>query len=210
MSLSSISYHYDNGTLYYPLSTDLQCLVYTHGIDCNARRVLLSMLIIGVFSTEERILLASVQHRSGPISSTLQGFSISLADGIKLYAKLDAESGSKHVHTVLFGYQYLLVLMYFYSTSLLYGISSVSSGHVLLTLLALEAYAILLLLPMLTMNDSKYAALSILRIIQLSITAEILMMFAMITGLIITASCNIDIYYGYASDITSSMSIASI
>lgn len=45
------------------------------------------MLTIGVFSFLERVLLASVQYRQGPVTAMLHGFSQIVADGIKLYSK---------------------------------------------------------------------------------------------------------------------------
>jgi NADH:ubiquinone oxidoreductase subunit H len=49
--------------------------------------MILMMLTIGVFSLLERILLASVQYRQGPVTAMLHGFTQLIADGVKIYSK---------------------------------------------------------------------------------------------------------------------------
>lgn len=48
---------------------------------------MIALLMLGVLSLLERVLLASVQYRHGPGSSIGNGLSLLLADGCKLYAK---------------------------------------------------------------------------------------------------------------------------
>jgi hypothetical protein len=61
---------------------------HTCSIMSNSYMILvLTLVSIGVMSLLERIFLATIQHRQGPSSMSLHGFSSLLLDGIKLYSK---------------------------------------------------------------------------------------------------------------------------
>ena len=49
--------------------------------------LVICLLLIGVFSLLERVLLASIQYRQGPMTAMLHGFSQVVADGLKIYSK---------------------------------------------------------------------------------------------------------------------------
>jgi NADH:ubiquinone oxidoreductase subunit H len=49
--------------------------------------LILTILMLGILSLLERVLLASVQLRQGPTTPTINGFTLPIADGIKLYSK---------------------------------------------------------------------------------------------------------------------------
>jgi NADH:ubiquinone oxidoreductase subunit H len=47
--------------------------------------------MIGVFSLLERVLLAAIQYRQGPVTAMLHGFAQIIADGIKIYSKFSLD-----------------------------------------------------------------------------------------------------------------------
>ena len=49
--------------------------------------LLLCMLALGMFSLLERVLLATVQYRQGPVAIVGHGSTQAVSDGIKLYSK---------------------------------------------------------------------------------------------------------------------------
>jgi NADH:ubiquinone oxidoreductase subunit H len=83
--------------------------------------LLLIMLLIGVLSSIERLILAIVQHRIGPSSPAAFGLSISIADGIKLYSKCSTDAGSPHASVVLFTTCFLVSCLILKSVSLNHG-----------------------------------------------------------------------------------------
>jgi NADH:ubiquinone oxidoreductase subunit H len=48
--------------------------------------------MIGVFSLIERVLLAAIQYRQGPMTAMLHGFTQVVADGIKIYSKYSLDA----------------------------------------------------------------------------------------------------------------------
>jgi NADH:ubiquinone oxidoreductase subunit H len=53
--------------------------------------LVLLVLTIGVFSLLERVLLAAIQYRQGPVTAMLHGFAQIIADGIKIYSKFSLD-----------------------------------------------------------------------------------------------------------------------
>ena len=69
------------------LSSCTSVFLYLAVHSFNLILLVICLLLIGVFSLLERVLLASIQYRQGPMTAMLHGFSQVVADGLKIYSK---------------------------------------------------------------------------------------------------------------------------
>lgn len=143
--------------------------------------MVLLMLIIGILSTIERILLAVLQHRNGPYSTFPSGVSVSIADGVKLYAKNDTDVGNRNVSVIYLSQLFATSVLCLYSITLSSGITADSSANVVLTVAITGSFAVMLLLPLVSLCDSKYTSVGILRILYTGLIAEILFSFMLVS-----------------------------
>lgn len=131
------------------------------------------LLTIGVFSLLERILLASVQYRQGPVTSMLHGFSQLVADGVKIYSKysLDALSWSVGLMVLGVGFSsFVGISMLVFSSSLLTAV--VSDSDLLVFVCVVGLFGSLCLVPMVVATN-RYANLGCVRQVRALILADI-------------------------------------
>ncbi len=131
------------------------------------------LLMIGVFSLLERVLLATVQYRQGPMTAMLHGFAQIVADGIKIYSKYSLDVLAWASGLIVLGLSFttyvgLSLLVY---SSALYP--ALSSDIDLLIYLALSGIlGVFCLVPLITVSN-RYVAIGCTRQLRAMILADI-------------------------------------
>lgn len=135
--------------------------------------LIICLLLIGVFSLLERVLLAAVQYRQGPMTAMLHGFAQVVADGLKIYSKysLDVLAWASGLLVLGFTFStYVGLSLLVYSSSLLPSLAS--DMDLLLYLCISGLLGILCLVPTVTVSN-RYVAIGCTRQLRAMILADI-------------------------------------
>jgi NADH-quinone oxidoreductase subunit H len=129
--------------------------------------------MIGVFSLLERVLLASIQYRQGPITIMLNGFAQLIADGIKIYSKYSLDVLSWGSGLILLGTSFTVLVglcMLIYSSSFL---SCLTNDFDLLIYICLSGLLGIFCLIPTVLTTNRYVSIGCIRQLRAMIIADI-------------------------------------
>ena len=135
--------------------------------------LVICLLMIGVFSLIERVLLAAIQYRQGPMTAMLHGISQVVADGLKIYSKYSLDVLAWGAGLIVLGVAfstYVGFSLLLYSSSLLPALSS--DMDLLLYLCLSGLLGVFCLVPTVVVSN-RYVAIGCLRQLRAMILADI-------------------------------------